>query len=178
MNAFIDLSRLQISSLPAMSERGKLLQMHLTVPPRKRKASERVSRYEASHLTDRPGRNRTCNPRFWSAVLATPALQPLLIFKHLALSEQRRRRWTTPALALILALRRRARQPIHRPRAPASPRRRYLATALGARGAAPAGTRDYCRKARPSPVHLPTPGSSAAGRWQRSARQASAGCRL
>ena len=41
----------------------------------------------------------------FGALLATPALQPLLIFKHLALSEQRRRRWTTPSLALILALR-------------------------------------------------------------------------
>ena len=54
----------------------------------------------------RPGRNRTCNPRFWSALRATPALQRLLTFKDLALSHQRRRRWTTPALALILALRR------------------------------------------------------------------------
>src|SRR6266581_3928671 len=53
----------------------------------------------------RPGRNRTCNPRFWSAVPATPALERLLIFKDLALSEQRRRRWTTLALALFLALR-------------------------------------------------------------------------
>jgi hypothetical protein len=31
-------------------------------------------------------------------------LQRLLIFKDLALSQQRRRCWTTPALALILAL--------------------------------------------------------------------------
>ena len=52
----------------------------------------------------RPGRNRTCNPRFWSALLATPALQHLLIFRDLALGQQRWRRWTTPALALILAL--------------------------------------------------------------------------
>src|SRR5437667_1707651 len=52
----------------------------------------------------RPGRNRTCNPRFWSPLPATPALERLLIFKDLAPSEQRRRRWTTPALALILAL--------------------------------------------------------------------------
>src|SRR5439155_5579337 len=54
---------------------------------------------------NRPGRNRTCNPRFWSAVPATPALQRLLIFNDLAPSPQRPRCWTTPALALILALR-------------------------------------------------------------------------
>ena len=41
---------------------------------------------------------------FWSALPATPGLNRLLIFKDLARSEQRRRRWTTPALALILAL--------------------------------------------------------------------------
>src|SRR2546428_1397643 len=35
---------------------------------------------------------------------ATPALKRLLIFKDLALDQQRRRRWTTPALALIPAL--------------------------------------------------------------------------
>ena len=58
----------------------------------------------ADLLRDRPGRNRTCNPRFWSAVPATRALKPLLIFNDLASSEQRRRCWTTPALALILAL--------------------------------------------------------------------------
>ncbi len=63
-----------------------------------------LTRCEPSCSTNRPGRNRTCNPRFWSALPATPALQRLLIFKNLALSEQRRRRWTTPALALILAL--------------------------------------------------------------------------
>src|SRR5713226_4847557 len=54
--------------------------------------------------TNRPGRNRTCNPRFWSALPATPALQRLLIFKDLAPGQQRRRRWTTLALALIPAL--------------------------------------------------------------------------
>src|SRR2546425_1582702 len=59
---------------------------------------------EASHSTNTPGRNRTCNPRFWSALPATPALQRLLIFNELALSHQRRRCWTTPALTLILAL--------------------------------------------------------------------------
>src|SRR6266516_2867858 len=59
---------------------------------------------------NRPGRNRTCNPRFWSALPATPALQHWLIFKDLALGQQRWRRWTTPALALILTLRRRVRQ--------------------------------------------------------------------
>src|SRR6266851_2774118 len=53
---------------------------------------------------NRPGRNRTCNPRFWSPLLATPALQRLLIFKDLASGQQRRRCWTTPALTLILAL--------------------------------------------------------------------------
>jgi hypothetical protein len=53
---------------------------------------------------NRPGRNRTCNPRFWSPLLATPTLQRLLIFKDLALGQQRRRCWTTPALTLILAL--------------------------------------------------------------------------
>src|SRR5437016_8529084 len=55
---------------------------------------------------NRPGRNRTCNPRFWSATVATPALKRLLIFNDLAPSEQRRRCWTTPALALFLALKR------------------------------------------------------------------------
>ncbi len=54
--------------------------------------------------SNRPGRNRTCNPRFWSAIPATPALQRLLIFNDLAPSEQRRRCWTTPALALSLTL--------------------------------------------------------------------------
>ncbi len=58
----------------------------------------------ADLLRDRPGRNRTCNPRFWSALPATPALQRLLIFKNLAPGQQRERCWTTPALALILAL--------------------------------------------------------------------------
>ena len=53
---------------------------------------------------NRPGRTRTYNPRFWSALPATPALRGLLIFKDLARTYQRRRRWTTPALALILAL--------------------------------------------------------------------------
>src|SRR2546421_5458856 len=47
---------------------------------------------------NRPGRNRTCNPRFWSAAAATPALQRLLIFNDFAPNERRRRRWTTPAL--------------------------------------------------------------------------------
>src|SRR5207302_2736266 len=32
----------------------------------------------------RPGRNRTCNPRFWSALPATPALKRSLIFNDLA----------------------------------------------------------------------------------------------
>ena len=32
----------------------------------------------------RPGRNRTCNPRFWSALLATPALKPLLNFQRVS----------------------------------------------------------------------------------------------
>jgi len=54
----------------------------------------------------RPVRNRTCNPRFWSALPATPALKPLLIFNDLGPGQQRRRRWTTPALTLFLALRR------------------------------------------------------------------------
>src|SRR5260370_17546575 len=54
---------------------------------------------------NRPGRTRTCSPRFWSPLLATPALHRLLIFNDLALGEQRRRCWTTPALALSLALR-------------------------------------------------------------------------
>src|SRR6266566_6354705 len=54
----------------------------------------------------RPGRNRTCNPRFWSALPATPALKPLLIFNDLGPGQQRRRRWTTPALTLFLAPRR------------------------------------------------------------------------
>ena len=56
------------------------------------------------HAVNRPGRNRTCNPRFWSPLLATPAVQRLLILNDLALAQQRRRCWTTPALALILAL--------------------------------------------------------------------------
>jgi hypothetical protein len=55
--------------------------------------------------TNRPGRNRTCNPRFWSPLLATPASERLLIFNDLALGQRRWRCWTTPALALILALR-------------------------------------------------------------------------
>src|SRR5216683_506819 len=59
----------------------------------------------ASWHGNRPGRNGTCNPRFWSPLLATPALHRLLIFNDLALGQQRRRRWTPPALALILTLR-------------------------------------------------------------------------
>src|SRR5207247_2833854 len=64
--------------------------------------------HAASGTTNRkkgPGRNRTCNPRFWSALLATPALDRLLILKDLPRSEERQRHWMTPALALILALR-------------------------------------------------------------------------
>src|SRR5260370_41250933 len=53
---------------------------------------------------NRPGRTRTCSPRFWSPFPATPVLHRLLIFNDLALGQQRRRRWTTPALALTLAL--------------------------------------------------------------------------
>src|SRR5260370_1264102 len=53
---------------------------------------------------NRPGRTRTCSPRFWSPLLATPALHRLLIFNDLALGQQRRRRWTPPALTLFLAL--------------------------------------------------------------------------
>src|SRR5260370_4613648 len=64
-------------------------------------ARQLAARLERSH---RPGRNRTCSPRFWSPLLATPALQHLVIFNDLALGRQRRRCWTTPALALILAL--------------------------------------------------------------------------
>src|SRR5260370_27308244 len=55
---------------------------------------------------NRPGRNRTCNPPFWSPLPATPALERLLIFHDLAPSPQRPRCWTTPALALILTLKR------------------------------------------------------------------------
>src|SRR6266849_8283724 len=68
----------------------------------------RISRSDkkGSCYRNRPGRNRTCNPRFWSPLLAAPALQRLLIFNDLAFAQQRRRRSTTPALALILALRR------------------------------------------------------------------------
>ena len=69
-----------------------------------RKPRNDVTRYEAA-LANRPGRNRTGNPRFWSALPATPALKRLLIFNELAPSPQRPRCWTTPALALILALR-------------------------------------------------------------------------
>src|SRR6266566_3651562 len=42
--------------------------------------------------------------RLWSALLATPALKRLLIFKDLAPGHQRRRRRTTPALTLSLTL--------------------------------------------------------------------------
>ena len=72
--------------------------------PRKREASRRLNRSEASRSHDRPGRTRTCNARFWSVAAATPALKPLLIFRDLGPGQQRRRRWTTPALTLILAL--------------------------------------------------------------------------
>jgi hypothetical protein len=41
---------------------------------------------------------------FGGPLLGTPALQRSLIFNDLALSQERRRCWTTPALALILAL--------------------------------------------------------------------------
>src|SRR2546422_2977739 len=53
-----------------------------------------------------------------------------------------------------------ARRPpaIHRPRAPASPRPRCSATALGARRAALSSTWNYCRRAKPFPAHPPTPG--------------------
>src|SRR5216683_8343044 len=70
-----------------------------------------LTRYEASCSENRPGRTRTCSPRFWSPLLATPALERLLILKDLALGHQRRRCWTTPALALFLALRRAGPQP-------------------------------------------------------------------
>src|SRR5260370_21388655 len=63
-----------------------------------------ATRYDA-RSSHRPGRTRTCSPRFWSPLLATPALHRLLIFNDLALGQQRRRRWTPPALALILTLR-------------------------------------------------------------------------
>src|SRR5260370_12454258 len=63
-----------------------------------------VSHVISTLQCNRPGRTRTCSPRFWSSLLATPALQRLLIFNDLALGHQRRRCWTTPALALILAL--------------------------------------------------------------------------
>src|SRR5216684_2614858 len=33
-----------------------------------------LTRYEASCSENRPGRYRTCNPRFWSPLLTTPAL--------------------------------------------------------------------------------------------------------
>src|SRR5260370_19217151 len=64
---------------------------------------------------NRPGRTRTCSPRFWSPLLATPALHRLLVFNDLAFGQQRRRCWTTPALALILALNAgsSAQQPLH-----------------------------------------------------------------
>jgi len=55
---------------------------------------------------NRPGRTRTYSPRFWSALPETPASKGLLIFKNLALCQRRGRRWTTPALALFLALNR------------------------------------------------------------------------
>src|SRR5260370_38314639 len=58
------------------------------------------------HAANRPGRTRTCSPRFWSPLLATPALERLLIFNDLAPGQQRRRCWTKPELALSLALRR------------------------------------------------------------------------
>src|SRR6266851_5553568 len=55
---------------------------------------------------NRPGRDRTCNPRLGSPLLVTPALQRLVVFRVSALSQQRRRCWTTQALTLILAVRR------------------------------------------------------------------------
>src|SRR5438128_7316232 len=48
---------------------------------RRRPATD-VTRYEAA-TANRPGGNRTCNPRFGSALPVTPALQPLLMFKDL-----------------------------------------------------------------------------------------------
>src|SRR5260370_14984579 len=63
-----------------------------------------VSHVISTLQCNRPGRTRTCSPRFWSSLLATPALQRLLIVNALSLGHQRRRCWTTPALALILAL--------------------------------------------------------------------------
>jgi hypothetical protein len=45
-------------------------------------------------------------PAFGSPLLVTPALQSLLVCRDSALSQQRRRCWTTQALTLILALRR------------------------------------------------------------------------
>src|SRR5712691_2953367 len=35
----------------------------------KTRSLEATNRYEASRSPDRPGRNRTCNPRFWRPVL-------------------------------------------------------------------------------------------------------------
>jgi hypothetical protein len=75
--------------------------------PRRRKRGRIVSPPnppQGNNFRNRPGRTRTCNPRFWSPPAATPASQRLLIFKDLAPTQQRRRRWTAPALALILAL--------------------------------------------------------------------------
>src|SRR6266851_5309342 len=69
-----------------------------------------VSHLISTLQCNRPGRTRTCSPRFWSPLLATPALQRLLIFNDLALGQQRRRCWTPPALRLILTLTRAARR--------------------------------------------------------------------
>ena len=52
-----------------------------------------------------PGPESNLQPPVLERTLpATLAWQGLLIFKDLARTYQRRRRWTTPALALILAL--------------------------------------------------------------------------
>src|SRR3989454_4862641 len=54
----------------AVAAIGPKLDPNLTVAISKNvKPRSRISRYEASHLINRPGRNRTCNPRFWRPVL-------------------------------------------------------------------------------------------------------------
>jgi len=69
-------------------------------------------------------------PRFWSPPLATPALQRLLIFNDLALGQQRRRCWTTPALALFLSL---TEARVHRERQSRSPERSLGLLPVGGR---------------------------------------------
>src|SRR5713226_2175366 len=74
------------------------------LPSKNERPRSDTPRYEASCFSEQARQDSNLQPPVLERTPSNTGVEGLLILKDLPLSEQRRRCWTTPALALILAL--------------------------------------------------------------------------